>query len=113
METSPRIDNNCIILVEWDPPASSNGSDIDRYIVYVPSRSITDTESSTITVLSVPNCRDADVILVAAVNRFGCVGPNSPKVQPNLFFDGNAQTTEGGSTTVTITPIEDRTTSSK
>ena len=36
--------------------------------------------------LNVVNCRDNDVrVLVAAVNRFGCEGPNSSQIQPILL----------------------------
>ena len=113
VESSARIENLCIILVTWAPPAGSDESDIDHYIVYVPSRNILINESSTLTVLRIPNCHEDDGILVAAVNRFGCVGPNSSEVQPSLFLDNNAQNTEGGSTTVTIPPIEDETASGR
>ena len=97
-EVSPPIENVCIILVTWDPPANSDRSDIDRYIVYVPSRNIADIESSAISVLRILNCRDDIRIQVAAVNLFGCVGLNSSEVQPSLSFD-TAQTTEGTQTT--------------
>ena len=107
-EVSPPIENVCIILVTWDPPANTDQSDIDRYIVYVPSRNITDIESSAISVLRIPNCRSDDTIQVAAVNRFECVGMNSSKIQPNLFND-SAQTS--GSTT--STPIESTSTAGK
>ena len=64
-------------------------------------------EFSAIVVLRVPNCHDDDGILIAAVNRFGCIGPNSTEVPPSLFFNNDAQTAEGQSTTETITPVED------
>ena len=101
VEISERIEDNCIILVEWDPPASSNGSDIDHYIIYIPSRNIIYNESSTVTVLRVPSCHDDDGLIVAAVNRFGCIGLNSSEIRPNLFFDA-IPTTAGGSTTTSI-----------
>ena len=103
VESSARIENLCILLVTWDPPAGSDGSDIDHYMVYIPSRNIMIIESSTITVFRIPNCRDDDGILVAAVNRFGCEGLNSSEVVPNLLPNNIAQTTEGGST---ITPTQ-------
>ena len=102
-EISQLIDNNCIILVAWSPPANSNGSDINQYIVYVPSRNIrNDIFSSTLSTLTVPNCRDGIGIQVAAVNRFGCVGLNSSKVQPSLLDiptapTENTMTTEASS----------------
>ena len=94
---------NCIILVTWDPPAISDGS--DSYIVYVPSQNIKSrNESSALTVLRVPNCREDDRILVAAVNHFGCVGMNS-STMPNLH-QPSPLITESESTINTCTPIE-------
>ena len=101
-EVSEPTENVCIILVQWDPPANTDQSDIDHYIVYVPSRNIiSDAERSTISVLRVRNCRDGIHIQVAAVNR-GCIGPTSSEVQPSLLLD-IIQTTEGRSTTITPT----------
>ena len=97
-EASERIDNNCIILVTWDPPANVDVSDIDRYIITVPSRNITENGSSAIIALRIRNCRGDDAIQVAAVNRFGCVGENSLRTPPSLL-DDIARTT--GSTTST------------
>ena len=112
-EVSERIENDCVILVTWDPPANSDGSDIGHYILNVTSRNIVDIESSAISVLRIPNCRSDDTIQVAAVNRFGCVGMNSSEERPSLFtfVDNNTQTGEGGS--ITVIPIEDRSDSSK
>ena len=127
-EVSPPTESICIILVQWDPPTNAEQSDIDRYIVYVPSRGIVDIESSAISVLRIPNCRNGIGILVAAVNRIGCMGQNSSEVQPSLLFDNlqttaqateDAQTTEEAQTTedthgsTTITPIGSTSTSSK
>ena len=86
------------MLVTWDPPANSDGSDIDQYIVYVPSRNIRDDIlSSTISTLTVQNCPSDDIrIQVAAMNRFGCVGVNSSEVLPSLL-DIPTATTENGS----------------
>ena len=105
-EISLSVDNNCIILVTWGPPANSDGSDIYQYIIYVPSRNIRDDVStSTISALRVPNCIDDICIQVAAVNHFGCVGMNSSEVQPSTLDtptntptdNGSATTTDGGS----------------
>ena len=94
-EIRPR-DNTCIILVTWDPPANSNASDIDQYIVYVPSRNIRNISSSTMSTLTVLNCDDDTLVQVAAVNRIGCVGMNSSEVLPVSLGTAHA-TTEGGS----------------
>ena len=97
-EILPR-DDVCIILVIWDPPANSDTSDIDQYIVYVPSRDIGMTvqpSSSPLTTLTVPNCDDDDIrVQVAAVNRIGCVGMNSSEVL--LVLSTAPATIEGGS----------------
>ena len=88
----------CIILVTWDHPANSNGSDIDHYILYVPSQNIKDdNETSFLASLFVPDCRDDIRIQVAAVNLFGCVGLNSTEVKPDLL-DSPTDTTEDRST---------------
>ena len=92
--------NICIILVQWNPPTNSIESDVDRYIIYVPSRNMNVTSISTVSPLTVMNC-DVDVrVQVAAVSGIGCVGQNSSEVQPDLLAvsteDGSA-TTEGGS----------------
>jgi hypothetical protein len=71
--------------VTWDPPANSDASDVDQYIVYVPSRNIRDVSPSTISTLTVPNCGEDTSVLVAAVNRIGCVGMNSSQVQLSLL----------------------------
>ena len=105
-EISRPVENICIILVQWAPPTNSDAADIAQYIVYVPSRSInmTVSSSSTLTTLTVPNCGDDVRIQITAVNRIGCVGMNSSEVQLTLLDipagpteDGSA-TTEGGST---------------
>ena len=97
------LDNICIILVTWSPPANSDPSDVDQYIVYVPSRNIRDDiSSSTLITLTVPNCGDDVRIQVAAVNRVGCVGMNSSEVQPSLLdIPAIPATTEGGSNATT------------
>ena len=107
-QVSQDNDNDCIILVTWDPPANIEVSDIDHYIVTVPSRNIVETESAAITALRIRNCHDNDSIQVAAMNRFGCIGENSLQTQPNLL-NSIAITTESitstsiGSTTGTPT----------
>ena len=101
-ETS-RLSDICIILVTWAPLTS----DIAKYIVYVPSRDINMTVSSDpppVTILRVSNCGDDTRILVAGVNRDGCMGMNSSEVLPILVDTPTASThnvsatTEGGST---------------
>ena len=103
-EISRPRDNLCIILVTWDPPANSDASDIDQYIIYVASRNIrNDISSSTLlTTLTVSNCGDNIRVQVAAVND-GCVGMNSSEVRlilldiPNTSNGNGSATTEGGS----------------
>ena len=104
VEISRPLDTICIILVEWDPPANSDPSDIDQYIIYVPSRNIRDdVSSSSLSTLTVRNCGDDIHIQVAAVNRVGCVGMNSSEVQlvlldiPTVPNENGSSTIEGGS----------------
>ena len=90
-------------------------SDIDHYIITVPSRNIVEIEPSAITALRIRNCHDNDSIQVAAVNRFGCIGENSLRTLPSLL-DDIARTT--GSTTstpigATVAPIGSTSASSK
>ena len=100
------VDNNCIILVTWDPPANIDISDIDHYIITVPSRNIMETETSAITALRIRNCHRNDSIQVTAVSRFGCVGENSLQTRPSLL-DIIARTTESITGTPTgSTPTE-------
>ena len=98
-EISQTVGTTCIILVTWDPPANDDPSDIDQYRVYVPSRSINMTvSSSTLTTLTLSNCGDDIRVQVAAVNRIGCVGMNSSEVQPvPLNIPPAPATSEGGS----------------
>ena len=93
-------DNDCIILVEWDPPTNVDESDIDHYIITVPSQNITENELSTIITIRERNCRDDDAIQVAAVNRFRCVGENSLQTRPSLLGD-IARTTRSTTSTPT------------
>ena len=98
-EIPERNENICIILVQWDPPANFDPSDIGQYRVSVTPQGIVDFEFSAISVLRVPNCHDDDTrIQVAAVNRFGCVGMNSSEVQPSLLDDIPNATADGAST---------------
>ena len=108
-EVSQITENICIILVQWDPPANTAGSDIDGYIVYVPSRNINDTVSSTISTLRIRYCGDDLRVQVAAMNRIGCVGMNSSAVQPvllNIPTGHGFATTKGGSATTTSTTVD-------
>ena len=110
VEISRPTDNSCIILMEWDPPANSDASDIGQYnniIVYIPSRNIGKNISSSthtlhVTALTLSNCGDDIRVQVAAVNHDGCVGMNSFEVQPvPLDIPTIPATTEGGSYTTT------------
>ena len=68
-------ENECVILVKWDPPA--NNLDIDHYIVYVPLLNMDANETSLIsTIRLLRDCPESLDIIVAAVNRFGCKGIN-------------------------------------
>ena len=105
-EISRPVENICIILVQWASPTNIDISDIGQYIVYVPSRNIemTVSSSSTLTTLTVPNCGDDIHVQVAAMNHFGCVGMNSSEVPLTLLdipaglTDDGSATTEDGST---------------
>ena len=106
-EISRSAENTCVILVQWGPPTNSDVSDIDQYIVYVPSRNIVVTIPSsppTFTTLPVQNCGDDIHVQVAVVNRNGCVGMNSSEVPailrdvPTVPTDNGSTTTEDGST---------------
>ena len=100
VEISERIEDNCVILVTWDPPANTDQSDIDQYIVNVTSRNIRgDTVSSTIHVLHVRDCGDDIHIQVAAMNHFGCVRPYSSEVQSRLLDIPTAATEDGSAST--------------
>ena len=97
-EISKHIENNCVILVTWNPPANTDQCDINQYIVNVTSRNIpADSVSSAVAILRLPECGDDIHIQVAAVNRFGCMGPNI-EVQASLL-DIPTDTTEAGSAT--------------
>ena len=82
-EISERTGSRCTILVTWNPPANTDESDINEYIVFVPSQGIRRTAPSAISVLSIRECSDDIRIQVAAVNLFGCIGP-SFDLQPSL-----------------------------
>ena len=101
-EISRPVENIYIILVQWAPPTNSDAADIAQYIVYVPSRNVNMTVSSsspTLTTLSVPNCGDDVRVQVAAVNR-GCEGMNSSEVPPVLLGDNIVpNATTGGAST--------------
>ena len=109
-EISPLPETACIILVQWNPPANSDLSDISHYIVYVPSRNIREVvDRFTTSTLPVPNCGDDLRIQVAAVNRIGCVGMNSSAVQPvllNIPTGRGSTTTKGGSATTASTTVD-------
>ena len=69
------FENDCEVLVKWDPPA--NSVDITHYMVYVPAPNVNVTTNSLITSLLLRNCPERFSINVAAVNNFGCIGINS------------------------------------
>jgi hypothetical protein len=82
--------------VTWDPPTNIDRFDIDRYIINIPSRNIRNVSLSNTIDLTVPNCRVGNnSIQVAAVNRLGCVGPNSSLIQPNLLEMENVSPSKG------------------
>ena len=75
-------ENDCEVLVKWDPPA--NSLDITNYIVYIPALNINATTDSFIISLLLRDCPERFNITVAAINRFGCIGSNSSKVLVQL-----------------------------
>ena len=100
-EVSRVTENIYIILVQWDPPANTDLSDIGQYTVYVPSQNIREVSGHfTISTVTVPSCNDDLRIQVAAMNRIGCVGINSSAVQPILL---NIPTGHGSATTTSTT----------
>ena len=102
-----RNEDNCVIVVQWDPPANTNPSDINQYTVNVTTQNIladTGTRSNTIHVARVPEC-DGDVrVQVVAVSSLGCVGP-SVEVLPSLL--GNIPTSPPEMGTTSPTVVED------
>ena len=65
--------DDCMIHVTWEPPADTGVSNY-TYRVDVPSQNITaNTNSSTESILHVPDCADDIPIQVYAVNRFDCM----------------------------------------
>ena len=112
-EISELTGSSCIILVTWNPPVNTDQSDINEYRVYVPSQGIMITESSAISVLHMLECGDDLRIQVAAVNLFGCMGPNF-EVQPRLPDIISSAPTENGTVATSNThntPIQDGSTS--
>lgn len=106
VETAESTESDCIIVVTWDPPA--NTTDVDHYIVSVPSRNISENNKLLTTdPLRVRNCHNNISIHVAAVNHLGCEGqadvlasllgtesaPNEPTTTTT-----NGPNNEGGST---------------
>ena len=83
-------ENECDIILKWDPPA--NSFDIDHYIVYVPSLNMDANETSLIsTVRLLRDCPESLDINVAAVNRFGCIGISSTvRVQTQLMLQSTS-----------------------
>ena len=83
-------ENDCEILVKWDPPP--NSVDITNYMLYVPTRNMKITTNSPIYSLLLRDCPESFGLIVAAVNRFGCIGINSSEVnvtlQPTPFVFG-------------------------
>ena len=85
-EARERTAGSCDFQVIWDRPTNVDRFDIDGYIIYVPSRNMIDVSSSTTIDLNIPNCRVGNIsIQVAAVNRLGCIGPNSSHIQLSLL----------------------------
>ena len=86
MVARERSAGSCDFLVTWNPPTNVEIFDIGSYIIYVPSRNMRSISFSTTIDLIIPNCRVGNnSILVAAVNRFGCIGPNSSHINLNFM----------------------------
>jgi hypothetical protein len=88
VEAIERTAGDCDFLVTWDPPDNVDRFDIESYmyIINVPSQNMMNISFSTSIVFALPNCRVGNnSIQVAAVNRFGCVGPNSSLIQLSLL----------------------------
>ena len=99
-----RNEDNCVIVVQWDPPANTNPSDINQYTVNVTTRNIladTGTRSNTIHVARVPECDDDVRVQVAAVSSLGCVGA-SVEVPPSLLGNIPTSPPEKGTTSPTV-----------
>ena len=81
-------DDDCEILVKWDPPP--NSVEVINYLVYIPALDMKDTTNSLITSLLLRNCPERLGVKVAAINRFDCIGINSSEVnvtlQPTSFI---------------------------
>ena len=75
-------ENECVMLVKWDPPANSH--DIDHYIVYVSMLNMAVTTDSPIASLPLRDCSKSVDVEVAAVSSFGCIGINSSEVRIQL-----------------------------
>ena len=81
-----QVSQDCNLFLTWNHPANTDINGL-TYKIYVPLRDIVIADvSNTNHEFNVINCRDDDVrVLVAAVNRFGCTGPNSSQIQPILL----------------------------
>ena len=81
-----QVSQDCNLLLTWNRPANTDTDGL-TYKIYVPSRGIVIADVSDPNhEFNVVNCHDDDVrVLVAAVNRFGCEGPNSSQIQPILL----------------------------
>ena len=71
-------ENDCEILVKWDPPTIS--VDITNYIIYIPVLNMNVTTDSFIKSLLLRDCPESIGVIIAAINRFGCIGSNSSEV---------------------------------
>jgi hypothetical protein len=90
-----RSENDCEVLVKWDPPAI--GVDIEYYTVYVPPPNMNINETSFISTLVLRDCPEHFDIEVAAVNHFGCVGI-SVRVPVQLTLQSTSPTSPESST---------------
>ena len=75
-------ENDCEILVKWDPPL--NSEDIINYLIYFPALNMNVTADSFIYSLLLRDCPERFNITVAAINRFGCIGINSSEISVTL-----------------------------
>ena len=97
------FENDCKILVKWDPPA--NSIDISSYMVYNIISSI-HMDTNTTFLLSFHHLRDCPEsvsVKVAAINRFGCIGINSSEVYVRVAVQPTTTSTSTSISTSTST----------
>ena len=89
----PSTSDPCVLLLEWDPPSNIPKSDVDHYIVNIPSGNITTNENSTLVTYLIPQCTSNLRINVQAVNHCGQKGPYAAITPRLLSMDNTVVTT--------------------